>query len=208
MGNAIKAVKSFVIDVGKFVVKKGVSFVGGKIPIVGGWIADRINDKIGGRFANGGKIGYMGGDGSQPEVMINNLKDLMKLVKKYPEIAVKYGITIPKIMEYQEKYSADEKASQTKTSLETGKDEVKREEDDLGPNLTPNPVSNKQLALKKGGVMMAKGGMAKCAKGGSVGIKKTNPWLEHVKAFRATAKGKAMSYSDALKSAKLTYKKM
>jgi hypothetical protein len=206
MGGVASAVKGFVVDVGKFVLKKGVSFLGGKIPIVGGWIADKINNQIGGRFAKGGMIGYAkGGDVGAKYLQIMNAAQLMKLVRTFPELAKKHGITEDKLTVWQQKYSPDENATQVKTALEQDQGEKKADE------YAANPDVNKSLALKKGGkVMMATGGMAKCAKGGamSVGVKKTNPWLEHVKAFRATAKGKAMSYSDALKSAKLTYKKM
>ena len=198
MGNAIKAVKGFVVDVGKFIVKKGVSYMGGKVPFVGGWIADKINSKIGGRFAKGGMIGYEGvPDGFKPTV-ISDIEDLDALMLRFPELAKKYGLTRDKINRWQAKYSPD--------ALDTQKTSVGEGDDSKEPDL----IIDKTLALKKGGkmVMMSKGGMSKCAKGGSVGIKKTNPWLEHVKAFRATAKGKAMTYSDALKSAKLTYKKM
>ena len=198
MGNAIKAVKGFVVDVGKFIVKKGVSYMGNKIPFVGGWIADKINAKIGGRFAKGGMLGYEGvPDGFKP-TYISDIRSLKALIDAFPEQAEKYGITEDKINRWQAKYSPD--------ALDTGKTKVGEEADSKEPDVK----IEKTIALKKGGkmVMMSKGGMSKCAKGGSVGIKKTIPWLEHVKAFRATAKGKAMSYSDALKSAKLTYKKM
>ena len=198
MGNAIKAVKGFVVDVGKFIVKKGVSYMGGKIPFVGGWIADKINNRIGGRFAKGGMIGIEGVPPGFRQTVINNQQDLQDLIDAFPEIAQKYGLTPDKINRWQAKYSPD--------ALDTGKTKVGEEKDSKEPDVE----IEKTMALKKGGkmVMMSKGGMSKYAKGGSVGIKKTNPWLEHVKAFRATAKGKAMSYSDALKSAKLTYKKM
>lgn len=36
-------------------------------------------------------------------------------------------------------------------------------------------------------------------------VKKTNPWMDHVKAFRATHPG--LSFKDVLKQAKTTYKK-
>ena len=109
MGGVASAVKGFVVDVGKFVLKKGVSYLGGKVPIIGGWIADKINNQIGGRFAKGGMIGYAkGGDVGAKFQQIMNAAQLMKLVKAFPELAKKHGITEDKLTVWQQKYSPDE----------------------------------------------------------------------------------------------------
>ena len=204
MGGAVSAVRSavrgFVVDVGKFIVKKGVSFVGGKIPIVGGMMADWVNGKIGGRFAKGGRLQMGYNPNGDPVMMIQNKANLLALMAKFPDLALKYGLTPDKVNNFQVKSVASQGETQRKTALEEDQGEVKEDE------YAGNASINKSLALKRGGRARARSESPMKAKMGMA--KKANPWMEHVKKFRMTKEGKALTkYSDVLKQAKLTYKK-
>lgn len=85
-------VSGFVKDVAKAASKGATSFVLGKIPIVGGMLADKINSlyKAGGKvvaLADGGVVS------NKPKMVINTPQQLLSLVNKVPEIAEKHGLT-------------------------------------------------------------------------------------------------------------------
>jgi hypothetical protein len=233
MGGAVSAVRSavrgFVVDVGKFIVKKGVSFVGGKIPIIGGAMADWVNGKIGGRFAKGGELQMGYNPNGDPSMIVKNKADLKKLIEKFPDLALKYGLTPEKVNNFQVKSVANETETQQKTALEEDQGEKKADE------YAGNASINKSLALKRGGrvrarsespkpmksmrkpkamaiptampVSKAKAPKAKAPKAKPKSTKpNNNPWLAHLWDFRNTkGQGMGMSYKDAMKAAALTY---
>ena len=106
MGNAVKA---FAKNVAVAAAKGVISFVGGKIPLIGGPLAGYINSK----FAKGSyDIGSPGV--AIPEGMktkeITTPAQLIDLVKKAPEIAAKSGLTIEAIKEEVKKSKEEGKA--------------------------------------------------------------------------------------------------
>jgi hypothetical protein len=105
MGNAVK---SFAKNVAVAAAKGVISFVGNKIPLIGGPLAGYINSK----FAKGSyDIGSPGV--AIPEGMktkeITTPAQLIALVQKVPEIAAKSGLTVEAIKE-EVKKSKEEKA--------------------------------------------------------------------------------------------------
>lgn len=84
-------VSGFVKDVAKQAAKGAISFVGGKIPVIGPILANKINEQ----FAQGGKVVAMADGGmAGPKMMINSPAQLMSLIKKAPEIAQKHGLSV------------------------------------------------------------------------------------------------------------------
>jgi hypothetical protein len=230
VASAVNSVKNFVVDVGKFIVKKGVSYAGGKIPVIGGAMADWVNSKIGGRFAKGGDVLIKYNPTGMPQLLIKNKNDLIKLVRDFPDLALKYGLTSEKVSNFQVKTLSSDTKTQEKTALEQDQGEKKEGE------VNENALINKSLALKRGGrvrrespkmVKNAKGMLipasvpkpkeakpkeakAKEAKPKEAKPKSTkpnnNPWLAHLWDFRNTkGQGLGMSYKDAMKAAALTY---
>ena len=91
MGNSAK---KFVGDVAKAAAKGAISYAGGKIPFIGGYLANWINSK----FAAGGAVGN-----ALPTGMLENGKEigtaeqLKALVREFPDIAAKAKLTVEKI---------------------------------------------------------------------------------------------------------------
>lgn len=89
-------VSGFVKDVGKAVAKGAISFVGGKIPVVGPILANKINEQ----FAKGGKVVAMADGGvAGPKMAINSPSQLISLIKKAPEIAQKHGLSVADVQD-------------------------------------------------------------------------------------------------------------
>ena len=91
-------VSGFFKDVAKVAAKGATSFVLGKVPVVGGMLADKINSlyKHGGMihpYAEGGTIAGM------PTQAINTPAQLMSVIKKFPEIAEKNDLSVQDVKE-------------------------------------------------------------------------------------------------------------
>jgi hypothetical protein len=119
MGNAVK---SFAKNVATAAAKGAISFLGNKIPLIGGPLAGYINSK----FAKGSyDIGSPGV--AIPEGMktkeITTPAQLIALVKKVPEIASKSGLTVEAIKEEVQK-SKEEKVEEKPTMAKGGKVKV------------------------------------------------------------------------------------
>jgi len=85
-------------DALKWVAKKGISWVGSKIPIIGTPIADAINSRFakGGKihkFEDGGLVNKLKEEGIKTQV-INTPAQLVAAIKKFPEAASKAGLTV------------------------------------------------------------------------------------------------------------------
>jgi hypothetical protein len=85
-------------DALKWVAKKGISWVGAKIPIIGTPIADAINRtfKKGGvckAYADGGVVEKLKEEGIKTQV-VNTPAQLIAAIKKFPEAAQKAGLTV------------------------------------------------------------------------------------------------------------------
>jgi len=93
MGNSVKG---FVAEVAKGAAKGAISMAGGYIPFVGGPLASYINSK----FAVGGAVGVAPEvEAGQKTKAISTAVQLKALVKKFPEIAEKHGLSLEKIDE-------------------------------------------------------------------------------------------------------------
>jgi len=93
MGNSVKG---FVAEVAKGAAKGAISMAGGYIPFVGGSLASYINSK----FAVGGAVGVAPEvEAGQKTKAISTAVQLKALVKKFPEIAEKHGLSLEKIDE-------------------------------------------------------------------------------------------------------------
>lgn len=105
MGNAVKA---FAKNVAVSAAKGAISFLGNKIPLIGGPLAGYINSK----FAKGsydiGSPGIAIPEGMKTKE-ITTPAQLIALVQKVPEIAAKSGLTVEAIKE-EVKKSKEEKA--------------------------------------------------------------------------------------------------
>jgi hypothetical protein len=93
MGNAVKG---FVTEVAKGAAKGAISMAGGYIPFIGGPLASYINNK----FSVGGAVGVAPdvAEGQKTKA-ISTVVQLKALVKKFPELAEKHGLSLEKIDE-------------------------------------------------------------------------------------------------------------
>ena len=90
----------------KWVAKTGTSFVLGKVPVIGGPIADWLNRQYrkGGRvhtFADGGMLNKLQEEGIKTQV-INTPAQLIAAIKKFPAEAKKAGLTVAMVKEAKE----------------------------------------------------------------------------------------------------------
>lgn len=88
----------------KWVAKKGISYVGAQVPIIGTPIADYINTKFkaGGKiakFAEGGVMEAKLQDEGIKTQTINTPEQLISAIKKFPAEAKKAGLTIEMVKE-------------------------------------------------------------------------------------------------------------
>ena len=104
MGGAVSNfVKNAATDALKWVTKRGISWVGDKIPIIGTPIANAINSsfKKGGvckAYADGGMVNKLKEEGIKTQV-VNTPAQLIAAIKKFPEAAQKAGLTVEMVKE-------------------------------------------------------------------------------------------------------------
>ena len=107
MGNAVK---TFATNIAKSAAKGIISYAGGHIPLIGGPLANWINSK----FAKGsydiGALNVPNPD-NLPTKLVSTPAQLKSLVKQYPDMAVKSGLTIEKIDEEVKKAKEEGKPS-------------------------------------------------------------------------------------------------
>ena len=161
MGNSAK---KFVGDVAKAAAKGAISFAGGKIPFIGGYLANWINSK----FATGGNVGN-----ALPTGMLENGKEigtaeqLKALVKEFPDIAAKAKLTVEKI-----DAAADAAKKEMKAVGGLLKGHSSKMDD--APKMELKPVKVPKAAMAKGGKVDSIGEVIKkqskksMAKGGDV----------------------------------------
>ena len=90
----------------KWVAKTGTSFVLGKVPVIGGPIADWLNRQYrkGGRvhtFADGGMLNKLQEEGIKTQI-VNTPAQLIAAIKKFPAEAKKAGLTVAMVKEAKE----------------------------------------------------------------------------------------------------------
>jgi hypothetical protein len=116
MGNAVK---SFATNVAKAAAKGVISWAGDKIPIIGGPIAGYINSK----FAKGcydiGSPGVAIPEGMKTKE-VTTPAQLISLVKKFPDIASKSGLTVEAIKEEVKKSKEEPEQKEEKPSMAKG----------------------------------------------------------------------------------------
>jgi len=137
-------VSSFVKDVGKGILKGGISTVGAMVPIIGGPLASAINS----RFAIGGDVGSTSHvpDGVKTKT-ISTVGQLESLVKKYPEIAKKHGLSVEKIQEHVE--DAKKEKTEAKESKAIGSKDVKKVKSKKPRSEAQKKAFEKMIASRK-----------------------------------------------------------
>lgn len=90
MGNAVK---SFAKNVATAAAKGVVSWAGGKIPIIGGPIANWINSKYAVGTSNLGTVGDVKVPEGMQSKLVSTPAQLQALVKQFPDQAMKAGLT-------------------------------------------------------------------------------------------------------------------
>jgi len=140
MGNAVKG---FVTEVAKGAAKGAISMAGGYIPFIGGPLAGYINSK----FAAGGDVGVAPevADGQKTKA-INTAAQLKSLVKKFPELAEKHGLTVEKI---NEEVKESKQVSKAVGGVLKGSMKGSYNKSDIPPLLKLKPVKEKSELKKK-----------------------------------------------------------
>ena len=89
----------FFVEVGKAAAKGVTSFIGGKVPIIGPIVANKLNSM----YAKGGKVIALAEGGVVPagfkKLVVNTPAQLLAVVKQNPEIADKVGLTVDEVKE-------------------------------------------------------------------------------------------------------------
>ena len=107
MGNAVKTfAKEAATSALKWVAKKGISWVGGMVPVIGTPIANAINSSFakGGKvmnFADGGLVTKLKEEGIKTQV-VNTPAQLIAAIKKFPDAAAKAGLTVEMVKDAKE----------------------------------------------------------------------------------------------------------
>jgi hypothetical protein len=137
------SVKGFVGDLAKAAAKGAITVAGGYIPFIGGPLAGYINSK----FAAGGDVGVV------PEVAegqktkgINTAAQLKALVKKFPDLAEKHGLTVEKI---NEEVKESKQVSKEIGGVLKGSMKGSYNKSDIPPLLKLKPVKEKSELKKK-----------------------------------------------------------